>query len=241
MQSARKIAQQAVGVTTTPERSVFVREARKLTSGDLVRMRLPERYWNASFDAISEGKHKVVTQRFLAKIPELMAKGMGLLLWGDNSTGKTSVASVIAKQARRLGFTVLVLRTSELVRGDLRREWYSADKTKSVYDRAKEVDMLVLDDLGKEHHAASGYEVGYATDLLEDLIRDRVARCKSLVVTTNIDPSTIGKKSDADDLQLYKKSMREVMKGSVFPVKVEGKNFRKEEAKALEELLGTDE
>lgn len=240
MQPARKIAQQAVGVTTTPDRSVFVREARKLTSADLIRMRLPERYWNASFEVISEGKHKVVADRFLSKLPELMAQGMGVLLWGDNSMGKTSVAAVIAKQARRLGFTVLFLRTSELVRGDLRREWYSPDRSKSVYDRAKEVDLLVLDDLGKEHHAASGYEVGYATDLLEDLIRDRVARMKSLVVTTNIDPATIGKKSDDDDLQLYKKSMREVMKGSVFPVKVEGKNFRKEEAKALEAILGED-
>lgn len=219
----------------TAERPIVVRPARPLTEEDLQLMRLPERFWHASFDEISEGKHKSVIAAFMRKIHEAMARGFGLLLWGDNSLGKTSAAAVVGKHARRHGYTVLFIRAQELLRADLNRQWFDVARTQTVYDRACSVDVLIIDDMGKEHHAGSGYAAGYAPDMLEDLIRARSSRLRSTIVTSNVSPTKM-KESDS----MYKKSMLQVMKGSTLPVKVEGEDRRAIESKAMEAMLLDD-
>lgn len=219
---------------TLPERPVLVRPARALTKQDLKLIRLPERFWNSTFDGISDGKHKRIVTRYVNGIHEMMSKGIGLILWGENNTGKTSIAAVIAKQARRHGYTVLFVRAAELLRNDLNRLWFDETRTKTWYQRAIDVDLLILDDMGKEHHAGSGYQAGYATDMLEDIVRARSSKLRSMVVTTNMSPSAI---KDSTDDALYKRSMSEVMKGSTFPVRVDGPDRRALEMKKMQELL----
>lgn len=222
----------------TAERPVVVRPARPLTQEDLVLMRLPERYWSASFDGISEGKHKRIVGKYVQRIQDAMSRGFGLLLWGANGTGKTSAAVVCAKHARRNGFTTLFIRAADLLRSDVNKTYFDATRTQTILDRAKAVDLLIVDDLGKEGHPGTGYMAGYATDLFEDLVRDRSSRLRSTIFTTNMTPADIQKGGEDG---IYKKSMAHVLKASTLAVKVEGDDRRKTEVDELSAALSGDE
>lgn len=234
---AERAKKKMLGGVTTSERPVIVRPARALTTEDLHLIRLPERYWHSSYDLISEGKPKKIVAEYMRKVHEVMSRGYGLLFWGDNGTGKTGAASVIAKHVRRFGYTVLFIRAADLLRGDVNRTFFDATRTQTVYQRACSVDLLVIDDMGKEHHPDTGYAAGYAASLLEDLIRDRSSRLRSIIATTNIDPKRLAGQKDES---IYGKSMGQILKSSVLPIQMNGIDHRQEEKSELEHVLARE-
>ena len=95
---------------------------------------------------------------------------------------------------------------------DIESTVFSEDIT--VMDRARDVDVLIIDDLGKEHNGASGYsEVVY-----ENLIRVRSAHQRTTIITCNLSPKQL--------VERYGVSIMEVLRESAVPVHVEGENRR---------------
>lgn len=237
LRAEKKISDGKTTERVLARRPILMRTARPLTQEDLVLMRLPERYWSASFDNIPEGKHKRIVGRYVQRIHEAMSHGFGLLLWGPNGSGKTSAAIVCMKHARRHSFTCLFIRAADLLKSDVNKTYFDSSRVQTVYERARTVDLLVVDDLGKEGHPGSGYMAGYATDLFEDLVRDRSSRLRSTIFTTNMNPSDIQKGGEDG---LYKRSMAHVLKASTLAVKVDGQDMRKSEAEELVKTLGDE-
>ena len=94
---------------------------RKLTKDDLVRMKLPIRYWYASTDEIVDTKRinekltvkgKII--KYIHEIDFARKNGLGLLLWGKNGNGKTCIAAILAKEFRRRYNSVLFMECSKL-------------------------------------------------------------------------------------------------------------------------------
>jgi DNA replication protein DnaC len=81
---------------------------RELCFEDLERMMIPKRYWDASFDKIDSDVQSIA-QRYLMKLDEMVERGIGLMLWGENGRGKTCLAVVLGKELRRCGKTVLFM------------------------------------------------------------------------------------------------------------------------------------
>jgi DNA replication protein DnaC len=149
----------------------------------------------------------------------MLEYGEGLHLHGANGTGKTSIAVLVSMEALRLGATVLFTTAEELRRGSIEEVWF--DDSQLIIDRAREVDLLVIDDLGKEHRGDSGY----AERLLEDILRQRSARRLLTVITTNV---PIGTSKDGTGLfGLYSRSMLDVSRESLRSVPVSGQNKRR--------------
>lgn len=201
------------------------RRRRELTVVDLERARIPRRYWDVKFDCImpADAKHRLVVEKYIAGMPAMVSDGYGLILWGDNSTGKTSIAIVIAKEARRWGFSCLFIRASDFIDASLER--VSFDDSVTLKDRARHVDLLVIDDLGKEHKADSGWSVR----AFDNLIRYRVQEKLATIITANIGPKKI--------MALYKPSMVKAMLGVLYPIEVKGHDYRAEEARKLEQIF----
>ncbi len=198
---------------------------RKLTIGDVKRANLPERYWEASLNVIPDHldyKHKI--KKYLDNLVGMMEQGIGLYLWSaEQGTGKTSVSALIAKEALRYGKTVFFEESSRLKGMLINKEQF--EEGTSIEARIEMVDLLILDDIGKEYRTSSGY----AENVIETLVRARVQKVKTTIMTGNVHPK--------DMKNIYSEYFSALLKESVVPVNVTGHDFREARAKALSKLL----
>jgi len=121
-----------------------------------------------------------VVAAYIDQISERRRKGQGLVLYGMNGTGKTCIAVVLALAFRRRGHPVLFVEAADLKRLVIEREMFDDDQT--FWDRALNVDVLVLDDLGKGTQDSTGL----GARLLDELIRHRNANLLVTILTTNM-------------------------------------------------------
>lgn len=205
---------------------------KSLTQADMERMRLPRRYWECVRELISDESvgdkpsPKETASRYLSKIDEMMDRGIGLLLWGDNGRGKTSISAVVGKEARRRGYTVLYSECANLKRCVIERIVFDDDE--SMWERARSVDLLILDDLGKGVQDRTGF----GARLLDELIRHRNAEKLATVITTNL---------DLDDLEdELKDSTMHSLKECIIPFRIRGRDRRDESRQNLLGLLSAE-
>ncbi|MFA4971192.1 MAG: ATP-binding protein [bacterium] len=203
---------------------------RKLTEEDLRRMRVPRRYWSVRGDEISDeaGRAGGISARaavrsYMGQLPEMRRRGVGLVLWGTNGTGKTSIAVFIAMEFRRRGNPVLYAEAADLKRLIVEREMFDEDQT--FWDRALNVDVLVLDDLGKGTQDSTGF----GARIIDELIRHRNANRLVTIITTNMSPDQM-----AEELKV---SSMASLKEHAMPVHVCGIDRRDAVARELQATL----
>lgn len=196
----------------------------RLTSEHLDWMRLPKRFWKSSFSEVDSSLQPII-QGYIEKLDDHLDNGDGLMLWGVNGTGKTSAAVVVAKEVRRTGASVLYITAERLRQSVLEKEEFTEGQL--LIDRARRVEFLLLDDLGKEH---SG-QTSFSERLFEDLLRERSSQRRTTFITTNQDHEEI--------MDHYKISMVEVLKEIVVPVRVRAINRRDKAQEGLRNNLAT--
>jgi DNA replication protein DnaC len=183
---------------------------RALTSYDLERANLPRRYWNVRFSEIPDtAPYKGQVARYLRDIVGEVEKGRGLMITHPmNGTGKTGIACLIAKRAMIEGFTVYYTMSETYKTAVVRNQMF--DDVQSVYERAREVDVLVIDDFGKEYKGESGW----IESELENLIRERVQAGRTTLLTANLLPNQLRTE--------YTKDLASVLNEAVYVLLVPG-------------------
>lgn len=107
------------------------------------------------------------------------AKGEGLYIEGTNGTGKTHLAAAIALQLINEGIPVICKTSSDMM-ADIKRGFDSGEVTEyEVLKAYKEVDLLIIDDLGKEQCT------DWSMSTLYSILNDRYEDMKPTIVTTN--------------------------------------------------------
>ena len=198
---------------------------RKLTQGDMERIQVPKLYWKAQFEKISEGDHKDVVERYLRRIVQAKKNGYGMVLWGQNSRGKSGISVVILKAARRLKYTCLFITAAQYRERAMGGEMF--DDGVSIKSWCRFVDFLVIDDLHKEpgnNHGSGGSE-----RMMESLIRDRVSNMKATIITMNADPKEMKER--------YGWSMQSLMSERFGFVKVVGPSLRTDGVREVQQFL----
>lgn len=117
-------------------------------------------------------------------------EGTGLVLCGNYGTGKTHLATatartVLEKYGARVWFSTFAGMLQEL-----KSAYGSSDDFAKAMHKYKTVDLLVIDDLGKENMTAWGSET------LFTIVDERYRNMKSLIITTNLMPNELGKHID---------------------------------------------
>ena len=157
---------------------------RKLGRVDLERMNLPEDLWLAKVQTVSEDAREKV-ETYLRNVDEAMANGAGLVVHGSKGVGKTAIASLIAKEARSRGYTALFVRLWEL--REMIRSRMQYDDDSSMAQRAREVEVLVLDDLRQEDAG----EKFFTLSEINELVRYRASRRLVTIITTRLDKGVL--------------------------------------------------
>ena len=200
----------------------IIGERVNLTREHYMLMQIPARFWESEIDQIP-APAKGVVERYLAQLDSMLHGGVGLLLWGGNGRGKTSAAVCIAKAIRETGATVLFVTAEQLRQGKIDGEMYDSDST--LWERATEVDCLVLDELGKEYRGRSDH----SERLMDRLFRVRSGENLVTIVTTNVVLQDLKKH--------YNPSMLALFKEMFYAVKVEGPDMREGKRDEIKKLL----
>lgn len=116
--------------------------------------------------------------------------GRGYYLCGTQGTGKTAVAMTAARMLIDAGKRVRVEIAPKLMERIRDRE----SGTMELADKLARVDVLVLDDLGKESPTA------YACERLFDVINDRYNAMLPVIATSNYTRSELAKRLTEGDV-----------------------------------------
>jgi DNA replication protein DnaC len=157
---------------------------RKLGRVDLERMNIPEDLWLAKVQNVSEDVREKV-ETYLRNIHVAVSGGAGLVIYGSKGVGKTAIATLIAKEARSRGHTALFCRIWEL--REMIRSRVQFDSDSSMSERARDVDVLVLDDL----RAEDAGEKFFTLSEINELVRYRASRRCVTVITTRLDKGAL--------------------------------------------------
>lgn len=207
---------------------------KELYKADMRWMRIPEKFWRSDIEKVSksvgpQGRASPydVVVRYINKIYSMRKKGTGLILWGPSGCGKTSIACILAKEYRRRFFSVYYMLASELKDVVHSKEMF--DENETCFSRAKGVDVLILDDLGKGVRDCQGFETG----VLDEVVRKRNADNLITIITTNMQVASKDKvknrkkdgKVNSLDFLLNETTI-ECLKEHAIPVFVTGENMR---------------
>jgi len=194
---------------------------RALMPEDLKRMCIPEVLWRVKLHGVQDSVRNVV-HNYLFKIDTYVKQGVGLFIVGERGVGKTSIAALVAKEARMRGHTVFFTPVYMLREAVKSRVNFDEDIT--YLKRCRDVDVLILDDL----HAAD--LTGFDARLVEDLLSYRKQAQRVTVVTTSEKPTAWGDKAS---------ELKVLLLGSLVTLDVQGENLNEERHEALsKEVLG---
>jgi len=189
---------------------------------------IPRKFVDADFDLIPKSAAKDKMQVWLDS-DDLRKEGVGLVLTGDNGSGKTySGIALLKKVQKNLDISKNLLYKVCYVE-DLKALFAGdSDSLKRIgsVDSLRKVPYLLLDELGK----------GYSTDkrFLEQnlltLLRYRVHYCRPTLITTNCTPD--------DLMHIYGKSFYGLLVESCYFIEVPKIiNFRNEKKKELDQIF----
>lgn len=182
-------------------------QRRALTPADFVRMSLPEAQWRVKIQGVQESVRQVV-HNYLFKIESYIERGVGLFIVGAGGVGKTSIAALVAKEARMRGHTVFFTPVYAMREAVKARVEFDSDV--SYLKRCRDVDVLILDDLTLADLS------GFDARLVDEMVHYR-KQCKRLtVITTAEEPQALLAKAPR---------LGEVMLGSLVTLEVTGNNL----------------
>lgn len=161
-------------------RKVMQEKVTRLLGNSGIKKRFQQRTFpNFRCDTPERRKNYQIAKEYADNFAYHKARGDGLYIEGTNGTGKTHLAAAIALQLIHEGIPVICKTSSDLLM-DIRRTFDSSSTNEAqVLDIYKRVDLLIIDDLGKEQCS------DWSMSTLYSILNDRYEDMKPTIVTTN--------------------------------------------------------
>lgn len=153
-----------------------------------------------------------IASKYITQFDEMLKKGQGLMFFGDVGTGKSYAAACIANDLMEKNYSVIMTSFVSLLH---------ADKENISNYRLNQASLLILDDFGAERGT------DYALENVYNIIDSRYRSGKPIIITTNIALREMQICEDIRYSRIYDRLFE-----MCYPVKVEGKSWRKKEAVA---------
>lgn len=129
-----------------------------------------------------------IIKNYALHFAEAQKTGSGLILAGNIGRMKTTMAATVCNQLLWAGFSVFFVPMAELLQMMLsygKRQ--SGIELDNLQRRVRDVDLLILDDVGAE------YKNDWVIQSFDAMISNRYNNLKPVLITTNLNMSGIGK------------------------------------------------
>lgn len=145
--------------------------------------------------------------------------GIGMILWSPNTgTGKTLISSLILKTALSLGQSVYSTSFIEML--DERMDsWGDKDARDRFVRHIMNIGVLLVDELGKENAA----KTRVIDELLDLVVRARVAHGRPTLITTNLNPTD---REGTKGFVRYQSGFLDLLRERTVMVDMTGADFR---------------
>ena len=201
----------------------------------LTRMGIPEKLHDFDLADLNDQdlpeRRKVIDYviKYINNLDFAFDNNVGLYLYGANGVGKSTMASLIIREAyrwrykcKRCTFVEYINELSKTWEAPKIGHWGEDDAESLFYLNYKAVDFLVIEELGKEN----------LNDMmirsLEDLLRYREERGLPTIICSNLDTKLLEDR--------YGASVFSLLVGNFQPIQVVGEDLRFQIAKTLLEF-----
>lgn len=176
----RKEAERRAAEEEAKRRKAMREKADRLLGQSGIKKRFQQRTFpNFRCDTAGRQQNYNIAKEYADNFAYHKANGDGLYIEGTNGTGKTHLAAALALQLINEGIPVVCKTSSDLLL-DIKKafdsEYVKEHEVLSVY---KKVDLLIIDDLGKEQCS------DWSMSTLYSILNDRYEDMKPTIVTTN--------------------------------------------------------
>lgn len=150
---------------------------------------IPLNYQRLGWDDVQAVPQAVVDQvmGYALQAARNIAAGRNLVLWSKSpGTGKTLLLALLSKFLLANGFQVHFSQFNEVI--DLfTSSWRDQAEREQWTRRVRNVDVLAIDDWGKEHKG----RIEMVESMVDQIVRSRVADAAPTIFTTNLTPDEI--------------------------------------------------
>lgn len=162
---------------------------------------------------------------YIREIVQHRRSGLGLTLWGTRrGTGKTLLTTLILKEAMAAqpGTRVYFARFYDLI-NLYSRTWKDESAERWFVQSVENAHFLGIDDIGKES-AQSTAAIGMVDQLLDRMLRGRIANHRVNIVNSNLDPESdvVG-----TGFERYQQDVLELLSEVNEAIELTGPSFRK--------------
>ena len=150
---------------------------------------IPLNYQRLGWDDVKAVPRSIVDQvmAYALQAARAIASGRNLILWSKSpGTGKTLLLALLAKFLMANGWQVHFSQFNEVL--DLfTSSWRDKDEKEHWTRRVRNVDVLAMDDMGKENKG----RIDVVDDMVDRIIRSRVSDAAPTIITSNRSPQEI--------------------------------------------------
>ncbi len=149
----------------------------------LIEAKIPQNYWWLAIDDLEiDKRYRAFCHWYNERMARAVDRGLGVLFYGANGTGKTSMQCCIGKEAVVQGYNVQYFTAQQYIESRKADD----DILTREYESGK---VILLDEMDKVYITAKS---NYVTKTLEDFLRRKSADGASFIICTNHDERTFG-------------------------------------------------
>jgi len=147
---------------------------------------IPRKYWPHDIEdcIVDDGEAVAFFRHAIAHVDDVVARGLGMSVFGTNGNGKTSLCTYFMRAALRRGFSAYYAHVEALF--SLIKASFDDVTLRDRVRAIRSVDVLLLDDLGRENVGRTDF----VPATFDDLFRYRDGMGLSTLMTTNLPPAT---------------------------------------------------
>jgi len=147
-------------------------------------MLLPQEFLGLEISDVTNEEFRETLENYVANMRDMFDERVGLLIWGQPSSGKSAAAAILAKEARKRYKTSMFITIWDLRESLFNHAMFVSGI--SLMQRAREVDFLILDGLDKADAEAKAKAFNLVE--IERLINSRAQQHRLTVVTSRVSP-----------------------------------------------------